>query len=87
MLVIASICSKKYLCGHVVFMRFTCDGTSVIMLGPVKLANTNNNQYYILHRIILTVNTGGSRVENFHGWATCGQLVTGGAHVDGRDFP
>ena len=33
------------------------------------------------------MSTGGSRVENFHGWATCGQLVTGGAHVDGRDFP
>ena len=36
---------------------------------------------------VWTMSTGGSRVENFHGWATCRQLVTGGAHVDGRDFP
>ena len=24
-------------------------------------------------------------VDNVHGWATCRQFVTGGAHFDGRD--
>ena len=28
------------------------------------------------------MNTGGSRVDNFHGCATCGQLATGGTHMD-----
>ena len=36
---------------------------------------------------VWTMSTDGSRVDNVHGWATCGQLVTGGAHVDGKDSP
>ena len=65
MLLIASIYCKKIYVVIWFFLHFTCDGTSVIMLGP------DMSSWLIL---IITNTIKSNNIDSEHGWITCGKF-------------